>query len=282
MGRIEDVRRIYAEVVTAGVADRRITEAYARVPREHYLGEGPWDFACMGLYAQPRSTDPACLYHNFPVAIDRTRGLNNGEPFFLARMIDALAPADGSHVAHVGTGTGYYTAILAELVGPAGRVTAIEIDPALAAHSRDNLARYPQVEVVNRSGTDLSLAGLDGLYINAGATHPLPCWLDALAPGGRLVLPLTCDWEDAIGAGRVARIQRADTGYTARLIHRVWIFDCDGARDAVASQRLNDALKDERWDTVRSLRRDAHDADETCWLHGAGYCFSTREPEDAT
>jgi protein-L-isoaspartate(D-aspartate) O-methyltransferase len=46
----------------------------------------------------------------------------------------------GDHVVHVGAGTGYYSAILAEMVGRTGRVTAIEIDPLLAARAKENLA----------------------------------------------------------------------------------------------------------------------------------------------
>lgn len=204
------------------------------------------------------------------------RELNNVEPAFLARMIDALKPRAGEHIVHVGIGTGYYTAILAELVGPSGRVTAVEIDPGLAARSRANLAGYAQVEVVTGSGAELALTGLDGLYVNAGATHPLPCWLDALAPGGRLVLPLTRDWEGSIGEGLVTRIERTPGGYAARMIHRVWIYHCAGARNELSGHQLAEALKDPRWRGVRSLRRDGHNREAACWLHGEGWCLTTR------
>ena len=280
MGRIDAFRDVYAQVVTAGVEDRRVTEAFAAVAREEYLGEGPWEVAYGGRYATVASDDPACLYQNFAVAIDRTRGLNNGEPAFLARMIDGLSPRDGEHVVHVGTGSGYYTAIIAELVGPGGRVTAVEIDPGLAARSRANLARYAQVEVVTGSGADLALDGLDGLYVNAGATHPLPRWLDALAPKGRLVLPLTCDWEGPIGEGLVVRIERRPRGYAAKMLQRVWIYHCAGARNETAAGLLAEALQDPRWGEVGSLRRDHHEREPACWCHGEGWCLSTREPLD--
>jgi protein-L-isoaspartate(D-aspartate) O-methyltransferase len=52
------------------------------------------------------------------VAIDEKRLLNNGQPSFLAILIEALALQEGDHVVHVGCGTGYYSAILAEFVGP--------------------------------------------------------------------------------------------------------------------------------------------------------------------
>ena len=279
MNRIEDFRRIYAQVVTAmaEVTEPRITEAFARVPREHYLGGGPWDFLQGDGYVRIESNDPACLYQNFLVAIDAERGLNNGEPIFLARMIDLLAPQPGEHVVHIGTGTGYYTAILAELVGAHGRVTAFEVDPELAARSRENLAHYRQVEVLSDSGVGLAASGIDGIYVNAGATHPLAAWLEALAPSGRLVLPLTTSSEENGGRGLVAKIRAEPPHYAARLVCRVGIFHCLGAREAAAEELLSEALEDPRRKEVRSLRREPHAVEETCWLHGDGYCFSTRK-----
>jgi len=79
---------------------------------------------------------PRHLYHDVLIAIDEER-LNNGQPTLWARMYDSLGPSNGAHVVHVGTGTGYYSAILAEIVGRSGRVTAIEIDPALAAAANE-------------------------------------------------------------------------------------------------------------------------------------------------
>jgi protein-L-isoaspartate(D-aspartate) O-methyltransferase len=54
----------------------------------------------------------------------------------------------GDHVVHVGTGTGYYTAILSHLVGPSGRITGIEYEPELAVRAKANFATYPNVEIV--------------------------------------------------------------------------------------------------------------------------------------
>ena len=91
---------------------------------------------------------------------------------------------------HVGCGTGYYTAILAELVGPAGRVTALDVDADLAARSRNNLADL-HVTVVPGDGGEHDAGPADAILVNAGATHPRPVWLHSLRPRGRLLLPLT-------------------------------------------------------------------------------------------
>jgi protein-L-isoaspartate(D-aspartate) O-methyltransferase len=181
----------------------------------------------------------------------------------------------------VGSGPGAVMRLMAERVGPQGRVTGIELDPELAARSRDNLAPYGQVEVMAGDGAQLTLTDLDGLYINAGATHPLDCWLDALAPGGRLVLPLTQETSN----GLVVKITRLKNGFGAAYVSSTGIFHCAGARDPAAAERLKEALADwehKPWRKLRSLRRDAHQAEEGCWLHGDGYCFSLRAPDEGS
>ncbi|NKB49763.1 MAG: methyltransferase domain-containing protein [Alphaproteobacteria bacterium] len=273
MSRVAEFRRIYAELVCAiaGATDPRIAEAFATVPREHYLGLGPWSVSVFDHYVETPSDDPAYLYQNHLFAIDAERRLNNGDPVFLARMIKLLAIQPGDRAVHVGAGVGYYTAIMAELVGADGRVAGIEIDPELAARAAKNLSQYRQVEVTVASGSDLSAANVDALFINAGATHPLANWLDALAPGGRLVLPLTPDE----GGGVVMRITRERGGYTARFASNVWIFECAGAREPRANRRLARAIKTRGMRDVQTLRRDRHRRGDTCWLHGPGWCFST-------
>ena len=281
MTRIEDFRRVYAQLVTAiaGTDDPRLREAFAKVPREHYLGPGPWRIKQYGGdYVDSPSDDPAFLYHNHLVAIDEARGLNNGDPSFLARLIGALAPRPGARIAHIGTGLGYSTAIIAELVGPDGRVEGFEVDQGLAARSRANLSHYPQVTMHAQNGCGLALTGLDGIYVNAGASRPLDAWLDALAPGGRLILPLTQD--DWLGA--VFQIRREARGYSAAFVSPTAIFHCVGARDATSMALLKAAFARDRaarpWRRVASLRREPHRQDRSCWLHGAGYCLSLRQP----
>jgi protein-L-isoaspartate(D-aspartate) O-methyltransferase len=93
-------------------------------------------------------------------------------------------------VIQVGAGSGYYTAILAQLVGATGRVTAYEIEPALAARAVETLRGTPQVQVVATTGAADALPEADAIYVCAGLAQPHPTWLDALRPGGRLIFPL--------------------------------------------------------------------------------------------
>jgi protein-L-isoaspartate(D-aspartate) O-methyltransferase len=273
-------RRVYAEMVcaAAGSKDPRLLEAFATVPRERFLGPGPWKFLASPVtrvYMETPSDDPVYLYEDRLFAIDPARGLNNGLPSFLAFLIDAMALTPGARAVHVGTGVGYYTAIMAELVGTAGHVIGYEIDEDLAARAAENLKPYPQVDCRAGSGVDLGDTGLHALYINAGATHPLPNWLDALTPGGRLILPLTgAQW-----GGVVMKITRpadpGDRNLLATFLSFVGIYNCEGARDPRAEKALDRARKKEGFRDVTTLRRDRHRRSDSCWLHGRGWCLST-------
>ena len=148
---LEIVRRAYAMQVmaAAGVEDARVEAAFAAVKREDFLGPGPWPVlrwrSPTPRYAATPSADPVYLYINGVIGILPERNLNNGEPSLHAALIASAAPQPGEHVVHVGAGTGYYTAILAELTGASGWVTAIEFDPGLPARAAANLATAPQV-----------------------------------------------------------------------------------------------------------------------------------------
>lgn len=249
-----------------------VVRAFAQVPREHYLGPGPWRVLDLE-YHSTADADPRHLYHNVLVEIDAARQANNGQPSFLAFLIDALELQEGEHVVHIGCGTGYYTAILAEVVGPTGRVTAIEIDAELATRARSNLANLSQVEVVQADGGEYDPGPVNAVLVNAGATHPRLLWLDRLLPGGRLILPLTVTTMPG-SMGQILKVTRAEQGYTARFISRTAIFPCIGARELDADRRLWEAFAQGGWESVRSLRRDQHEPAPTCWLHGDGFCLS--------
>jgi protein-L-isoaspartate(D-aspartate) O-methyltransferase len=273
-------RRSYAEELkyVAHIRSDAVVRAFAKVPREKFVGPGPWRIPWGEEHWTTEDDDPKHLYHNVLVAIDPARGLNNGQPGFLAYLIDALELKAGEHVAHIGCGTGYYSAILAEVVGKKGRVTAVEIDQELAARAKRNLSPWRQVSVVAADGSRCRLDMVDALLINAGATHPAAMWLEALAPGGRMVLPLTIEKK----SGSVLKVTRLTRGYSARFIGAVGIFPCTGARSRHANHRLKAAFQSGTQNTVRSLRRDQHNANRMCWLHGTDFCLSRTAVSDGT
>jgi protein-L-isoaspartate(D-aspartate) O-methyltransferase len=280
-GDLEAHRRCYAEELRAvsHLRSAALVHAFATVPREHFLGPGPWQIVAPGppgTYRTTADADPRHLYHNVLVAIDATRRLHNGQPGFLAWLIEALALQPGERVVHVGCGLGYYTAIMAAVVGPAGAVTAVERDPALAARAGHNLRHLPQVAVAAGDGAAHDPGPSDAILVNAGATHPRPVWLDALRTGGRLLVPLTVAVNPSgDGRGGVLQVTRQPHGLAARFISEVSMFPCLGARDPAINDRLQDAFRRGTRAAVRSLRRDPHDPGETCWLHTGACCLST-------
>jgi protein-L-isoaspartate(D-aspartate) O-methyltransferase len=263
-------RRAYAAEVTRSACDPRIEAAFAAVPRENYVGFPPWRVGS-GVFGLRSVSDPTRLYEDVLVAIDRERGINNGQPSLHAQAIDALALKEGETVVQIGAGAGYYTAILAELVGRTGRVIAYEIAPDIARRAAANLTRYPQVEVRPRSGVEgLPLA--HALYVNAAASHPLRAWLDALKPGGRLAFPL----QAAGSSGAMLLVRRPERGdaWPARFMMGVVFIPCEGGQDAEMGRKLDDAFRRGGQTGVRSLRFGGAPSDGD-WLGGDGWALST-------
>lgn len=284
MSDLEAQRRFFAEEiqVAANLRSPAVVAALAAVARERYLPPGPWEIRGESDFqAPPRQTadaDPRHVYHNVAVAIDAARTLFNGAPGVVAKAIDSLSLRPGDRALHLGTGLGYYTALLAACVGSQGRVLGIEVDPDLATGARANLADLPCVQVLNGDGSELPSEAFDAMLINAGVTHPLPAWLDALAPGGRMVLPLTAAMGAGATIGKGPMLLVTATGeptrFDLRVIGFVAIYSAIGLRDAAMNALLAEALTTRPFAPLKSLRRDAHQAGPTCWLHGPALCLS--------
>ncbi len=281
-GPIEAARRWFADELrhTARVQSPAVVEAFATVPRERFSGPGPWRLLSpmrLADYWTTEDADPRHLYHDVLVAIDEARRLNNGQPGLWACLYDQLGLAAGHHVVHVGVGTGYYTAILAEIVGRSGHVTGVEIDSSLAEQARSNLAlAWPQATVVTADGfTFQPERPADAIIVNAGVSHLSLAWLDSLATeNGRLLVPLTgADWS---GAFLLITRPAGDTRrYPVKFASRTGVIACVGGRDAEAEARLSTALQTSPFTAIRSLRRAPEEPDDTCWLAGEGWWLST-------
>ncbi len=276
LDRTARLRKAYAARIArlAGVTDPRIEAAYAAVPREDYAGPPPWHVSGGGFGAV-RESDLDRLYDDVLIAIDAGRGINNGQPSLHAMCIEALALKEGDTVVQIGAGAGYYTAILAHLVGPTGKVFAYEIEPDIAAHAQANLARFPQVEVRARSGVEEDLPKADAIYVNAAASHPVRAWLDALKPGGRLLFPL----QAARSSGAMLLITRPNeeaSVWPAKLLGGVVFIACEGAQDAAMGRKLDDAFRHGGGYRVRSLRFGEPPA-QGVWLQGDGWALTTEE-----
>jgi protein-L-isoaspartate(D-aspartate) O-methyltransferase len=244
-----------------------IAAALAAIPRERFVGPPPWKIVSSRGHLQTVSDDPAVLYQDVLFSLGAGWGLNNGQPSLHAMCLAALAPQKGEHVVQVGAGTGYYTTVLAMLVGEAGRVDAYEIEPELAERARANLREFAQVAVHCRSGAEGPLPDCDVLYVNAAATEPLAVWLDALRPDGRLLFPLAPEER----SGRMLLVTRqAGEAYAARFLCPVQFVPCAGAQDGQAGRALAVAFRRGNWRKVRSLHRNDQ-PDESCWCAGRGW-----------
>lgn len=284
---MSDVRRAFAREIAevSGVSDPRIEAAFAQVPREAFLGEGPWlTLPDETGYGSTPSADPAHIYKDVAVAIDAARMLNNGSPSLLASWIGSLELSEGDTVAHLGCATGYYSAILAEVVGPTGRVISVELDPELYERARRALKPWRQIELRNEDALDEPREPVDAILVHAGVTHPAPRWLAAVGIGGRIGLAITAMRPPTRirrivrnHAGRVLVLRREALGWSARFTERVGVQALLGGRDRALQQILEAAMNgpDPGGVSVRSLRLDEHEPTEACWAHGPGYCLST-------
>lgn len=276
-------RRAYAQTIAtaAGITTPGLVEALAAVQRERFLRPGPWLVVGAADAKRPpqwtADDDPAHVYQDASVAIDPDRQLFNGAPSLLAKMIDNLSLVPGSRVLHVGAGLGYYSALMAHITGPTGRVVAVEVDLALAAEARRNLASMPWVEVRHNDGTEAD-GPFDAILVNAGVTHPQDSWLDALASGGRLLLPLTVAMPGmgaSIGKGVMLMIRLTPDGeFVPEVRSFVAIYSAIGLRDATVEARLGQAMRRTSFPNLTRLRRDPHPSSDGCWLHIDGCCLS--------
>ena len=95
--RLDEARTLYARMMAAasGSADPRLERIFELVPREAFLPPGPWHVMVEHRLVETPSADPALLYQNALVVLDRQKGINNGEPFLHAGWIGATAPGPG-------------------------------------------------------------------------------------------------------------------------------------------------------------------------------------------
>jgi protein-L-isoaspartate(D-aspartate) O-methyltransferase len=179
----ERLRTQLVDNLTAGgaVHDAAISQAMMKVPRHLFLPDAPLELA----YA-----DTAIPTHwENQVAVSSA-----SQPTIVAIMLQQLHPTLGARVLEIGAGTGYNAALLSELVGPAGSVTSVEIDPVIAAEASNHLiaAGYPGVRVIAADGVAgwPDGAPYDRVILTVGSSDIALAWFSQLRDDGILVLPL--------------------------------------------------------------------------------------------
>jgi protein-L-isoaspartate(D-aspartate) O-methyltransferase len=156
-----------------GISDPRVLDAMLRVPREQFVSEPNREQA----------------YEDHPLPIGN--GQTISQPYIVALMLESLHLRPTDKVLEIGAGSGYATALLAQL---AGQVFSIERHPALAQSARDVIAAlgYTNVRIVTGDGT-LGLpdaAPFDAIMVSAAAPYLPPALLAQLGDNGRMIIPV--------------------------------------------------------------------------------------------
>src|SRR5882724_5295505 len=197
MTALEQARRAYAAEIkaTANIRSRGLIEAFAHVPREQFVGPGPWkvvfadpEKAGALSYRTTETADPEEIYHNILVAIDPERQLNNGQPTAIAVWADCLDLKPGMKVFHLGCGTGYYTAIMAHTDWSFRQGNSRGCRCRAGGAGYRQPARYSNVEALHADGADFDPGEADAMLINAGVSFIKRKWLERLSVGGTLVV----------------------------------------------------------------------------------------------
>jgi len=212
---LEAARRSYAEELRSltHMSSPALFAAFATVPRERFVGPGPWRILGLGNSGRPGRRSTARLSQR---AHRPRRGKRHSQrqPSMWAHFLDQLGVRANDDVLHLGCGTGYYTAILAELAGPAGTVTAIEIDEAMAERARSRSAtghRSPSLKATAQPARLNRRRDRRQRRSHASAAV-LAC---GLKPGGKLLFPLT----PAKGPGAMTFLTRRSVdSFEARLV----------------------------------------------------------------
>ncbi|MGH3565525.1 MAG: methyltransferase, FxLD system [Pseudonocardia sp.] len=173
VGELRELGAIHSDSVAAAVST---------VPRHLFAPGEPLD----AVYAATRAIVTKRNEHGAALSL-------LSEPHIQATMLEQAQIEPGMRVLEIGTG-GYNAALIAELVGKAGEVTSVDIDPDIVDRARNCLtaAGYDHVDVVSADAEHgvPDHAPFDRVIVTAGAWDIPPAWTDQLAYGGRIVVPL--------------------------------------------------------------------------------------------
>ncbi|MCD2175100.1 protein-L-isoaspartate O-methyltransferase family protein [Rhizobium sp. C4] len=282
-------RLAYAKQIlaAAGITNEALEFAFATVPREDFVGKAPWYIARGEGYHKLPSSDPVVLYQDCLIALQQNRLVNNGSPTLHARGIHNLAISAGHSIAHIGAGTGYYSALQSVLVGATGRVLAVEQNASLKEQCVENLHGYANVSVIQGNGSAWPQEQVDRVYVNFATARPAQPWIENLAIGGRLLFPLCAPQDAAVmGSPVVARgifllIERKKLGYTATVLGSAFFVwdECDAGETPEYLENLKRSLNSNQAHRIKSLRVGPDDMGNE-WLSSETWGLSYEEVND--
>jgi protein-L-isoaspartate(D-aspartate) O-methyltransferase len=164
---------VESQLRARGIRDERVLAAMFRIPRHEFVSEEHRDQ----------------VYEDHPIPIGE--GQTISQPYIVAIMLEALALDPSDTVLEIGTGSGYQTALLAELVR---QVYSVERYASLARAAQATLARlgFNNVEVLVGDGSRglPDHAPFDAIVVSAAAPQIPPPLFEQLREGGRMVIPV--------------------------------------------------------------------------------------------
>lgn len=156
-----------------GITERNILDAFLEVPREEFVSP---EYAHLA-------------YGDHPLPIEANQTIS--QPYIVALMIQAAGIGLRDKVFEVGAGSGYAAAVISRI---AGEVIAIERQHDLVEVARARLARleFDNITIVEGDGTRgcAQHAPFDAILAAASGSHVPPPWVEQLADGGRIVMPV--------------------------------------------------------------------------------------------
>ena len=179
--RIARDRMVAQQIQARGINDPRVLEAMRSVPRHLFVDEALWDQA----------------YSDFPLPIGSSQTIS--QPYIVALMSESLGLKGTEKVLEVGTGSGYQTAILAEL---AQTVCSVERVPALLPRARKVLSNlgYTNVLLKLDDGTWgwQDEAPFDAIIVTAGSPSVPQPLIDQLKDPGIMVIPIGDEYSQSL------------------------------------------------------------------------------------
>jgi protein-L-isoaspartate(D-aspartate) O-methyltransferase len=164
---------VNSQLRARGIYDERVLDAMLRVPREQFV---PLEYR-----------DHAYEDHPLPIGDGQTIS----QPYVVALMLEALELTGNDKVLEIGTGSGYVTALLAEL---AAQVFSIERHPTLASGAREVLTHlgYSNVQVFTGDGTRglAEFSPFDAILVSAAAPQLPAALISQLGENGRMIIPV--------------------------------------------------------------------------------------------
>ena len=193
-------RMVTSQIVSRGIKDKQVIAAIQTVPRERFV---PAEYK-------------TCAYEDRPLPIGM--GQTISQPYIVALMTESLELSQDMKVLEIGTGSGYQSAVLAEIVK---EVYSVEINGELFQRTKKILAPYPNIKLSNHDGSLgwEKYSPYDRIIVTAAPSDIPDAYYSQLKEGGIMVIPVgPSSWSQELykiikTAGRIKRVKLCDVAF---------------------------------------------------------------------